>query len=390
MFAGYSGDQPTDILHFVSTFQVKTDTKWLLTLAHHLDPTNHRMSIACFYEGGPLQDCFEAEGVRTFNLESPCESDPRAIIRAKQLIDRLRPDVVHTHLLRADIFAGAAARWAGVSTILSTVCAIGAFRRSRRRRTDYLLDRVSASLPTHILAVSEAVKRDCIDRCRVDPEDVTVIHTGVDQPEKSDVDAGRQLRRRWGIGRDQALVVTVGRLSYEKGIDVLIDAAVFVHQSSPEVRFVVVGNGPEESELQRRIDDRNLRGVVRLVGFLDDIWPALLAADIFCMPSKSEGMPNAILEAMLVSCPIVATAVGGIPEAIEHEQNGLLVSQSDPGELAKTIQRLIDDPALSKRLGAAARETVEERFLASDVARRYAALYDRLAGIRREAYAVSR
>src|SRR5262249_27345171 len=162
-------------------------------------------------------------------LESPCENDPRAIIRAKQLIDRLRPDVVHTHLLRADIFAGAAARWAGTPAILSTVCAIGAFRRSRRRRTDYLLDRVSAVLPTQILAVSEAVKRDCIERCRVEPEDVTVIHTGVESPEQIDAESIRALRRAWRIGDDQPLVVSASRLSYEKGIDTLIDAAVRVH-----------------------------------------------------------------------------------------------------------------------------------------------------------------
>ena len=378
MSARNPNDRPINLLHFVSTFQVKTDTKWLLQLARYLNPSTHRLSMACFYESGPMQERFETAGVETFNLESPYEGDPRAILRAKRLIDRLKPDIVHTHLLRADVFAGTAARWAGVPVILSTAYAVGRFRRAKRRRSDCLLDRVSASLPTHVLAVSEAVKRDCVERLHADPEDVSVIHTGIDPPAQLDWESGRRMRRVWRIGDAQPLVVSVARLSYEKGIDTLIDAAGIVHQASPEARFVVVGNGPDEAELQRRIDARNVRGIIQLVGFMDDVWPALLAADVFCMPSKSEGMPNALLEAMTASRPIVATEVGGIPEVIEHETNGLLAPPAEPRRLADAIQRLITDPAAAERLGIEARKTVENRFLARDVAARYADLYDRL------------
>lgn len=389
MSTQFSQERPTRILHFVSTFRVKTDTKWLLQLARHLDPAHHRLSIACFYESGPMQKRFESLGIPTFNLESPHEGDPRAILRAKRLIDRLQPDIVHTHLLRADIFAGTAARWAGIPVILSTVYAVGHFRRSRRRRTDFLLDRVSASLPTHILAVSEAVKRDCIDRLHLEPENVTVVHTGIEPPMQFDPESGRQMRERWRIGPDQPLVVTIARLSYEKGIDTLIDAAAILHQSLPDARFVVVGDGPDERDLQRRIEARSVRGIVQLVGFTDDIWPALLAADVFCMPSKSEGMPNALLEAMAASRPIVANAVGGIPEAISHEANGLLCPPADPRSLADAIRRIISDRPLTARLGNEARTTIESRFLARDVAGRYAALYDRLLKTTRGEHAAS-
>src|SRR5262245_49526082 len=100
-----------EILHFVSTFEIKTDTKWLLQVARYLDRDRFRLSVACFYSGGPMQAEFEALGIRTHNLESPREQDPRAVFRAKRLILANKPDVVHTHLLRADLFGGMAARW---------------------------------------------------------------------------------------------------------------------------------------------------------------------------------------------------------------------------------------------------------------------------------------
>jgi len=371
-------ERPTRVLHFVSTFQVKTDTKWLLQLARHFRPENISFSIACFFESGPMQEQFEAAGISTFNLDSPHESDPRAILRAKRLIDRIGPDIVHTHLLRADIFAGTAARWAGVPVILSTIYAVGRFRRSRRRRADFLLDRVSASLPTHVLAVSEAVKRDCVERLHLEESDVTVIHTGIDPPAQFDLERGRRMREHWRVGPDQPLVAAVARLSYEKGIDTLIDAAAILHQTMPSVRFVVVGDGPDEHDLQRRIDARNVRGIVQLAGFTDDVWPALLAADVFCLPSKSEGMPNALLEAMAASRPIVASNVGGIPEAIAPETNGLLFTPAYPRSLADSLRRIIADRPLALRLGQEARRTVESRFRARDVAARYTDLYDRL------------
>lgn len=376
--AGPSSPGAREILHLVSTFQIKTDTKWIHQLARHFDRPDWRLTIACFFEGGPMQDRFEALGIRTYNLDCPAERDPRAVLRAKELIDRIRPDIVHTHLLRADLFGSMAARWAGVPVILSTVYGIGVFRRDKKRRSDQLLDLACAALPTHTLAVSHAAKRDCVERLGMDPSDITVIHTGVDPPGRIDVHRAAELRRNWQVGDDQSLILTVARLSREKGIDTLIDAAAILHRQRPHARVVVVGDGVDRTSLDARVRSRGLTGVVRLVGFLDDIWPALAAADVFCLPSRSEGMPNALLEAMAVGRPVVATSVGGIPEAIEDERNGLLVPPAKPHLLSAALTRLIDNKQDAVRFAEAARQTIEQKFLASAAAARYANLYDTL------------
>lgn len=381
-----SDASPRELLHLVSTFQTKTDTKWLLQIARYLDGTAFRLSAACFYEGGPVRDQLEALGVRTFNLDMRSEHDPRAIIRVRNLIRELGSEIVHTHLLRADLYGGAAARWAGVPVIVSTAYAIGQYRRERRRRTDPLLDAACAALPRHVVAVAEAVKRDCVERLRMTPDRISVIHTGIDPPPPIDPARPVAFRSKLGIPSDAPLVVTLARLSYEKGIDVLIDTAALLARTHPSARIVVVGDGPDRPALETRIRECGVRETILLAGFCQDVWPAVAAADVACLPSLSEGMPNVLLEAMALGRPIVATTVGGIPEAITDGENGLLVEPKNAEQLAATLARLIDDRSLADRLGTAGRRTVEERFLARDVVARYAALYTSLLAERREAH----
>jgi len=380
------GSRPCRVLHLVSTFQIKTDTKWLEQIARTLDRRRFHLSAACFYGGGPIRDRLDALGVRTWNLKVPGACDPRAVLRARRLIAR-GYDIVHTHLLRADLLGGAAARLAGAPVVVSTAYAIGDYRRARRRRCDPWLDAACARLPTHVLAVCGAVRDDCVGRLGIRPERITVIHTGIDISDPVDAQAGRAFRRAWGIPAGAPLILTVARLSYEKGIDVLIDAAARVHAARPQARFVIVGDGPERKCLEGRIRDRGLDGVVRLAGFRADVRSILAAGDAFCLPSKSEGMPNALLEAMAAGLPVVAAAVGGVPEVITSGRDGLLVEPRNPRALADALVSAIDDPAGRIRLGRAARRTIDERFGARDVVRRYERLYERLLDVEKRPHA---
>ena len=125
-------------------------------------------------------------------------------------------------------------------------------------------------------------------------------------------------------------------------------------------------------------DDLSVSALPATGTILDDVGPALSAADLFCLPSHSEGMPNALLEAMAAGRPICATAVGGVPEAIADGRSGLLVRPADPGALAGGLIRLMDDPTFARRLAVGAKQTAERRFSALRVARRYQNLYEQL------------
>ena len=273
---------PCHVAHFVSTFAIKTDTKWLVQLARHTDRDAFRLSAVCFYDGGPVQEQLEALGVHTVNLNVRGERDPRALLRARKFLDELRPDIVHTHLLRADLIGGAAARWAGVPVIVSTVYAMGEFRREKRRRSDRFLDAACARLTSHTIAVSQAVAEDLIERKLVDQEDISIIHTGVETPPAVEPSHRMKLRRGLGVADDAPLILTVARLSYEKGLDTLIDAMAILHPAHRQMRFVIVGEGKDRARLSERIEQLGLGGVVNLVGFMPDVWPTLAAADVVC------------------------------------------------------------------------------------------------------------
>jgi glycosyltransferase involved in cell wall biosynthesis len=150
-------------------------------------------------------------------------------------------------------------------------------------------------------------------------------------------------------------VITVANLRREKGHDVLLDAAAIVSREFPDAHFDIVGAGPELEALNARAESLGLAGVVSFAGHSEDVLARLATADLFVLPSRSEAFPNAVLEAMAMGLPTIASAVGGLLELIEHQQSGVLVLPDDPRALAREISALMANPAKAARLGAAAR-----------------------------------
>lgn len=370
---------PIRVLHVVSTFEVKTDTKWLHTLLPHFDRRRVVPAIACMYGGGAMRQQFASLGIETADFDAPAEISLAAINRAYRYIRRGRFDLVHTHLLRADLYAGLAARLAGTKSVVSTVYAIGQFRRWKRRRLDGLLDQLIRLWPTHVLAVSQAVKVDCVGRLRWPESRVSVIHTGI-EPNGFGPDpmARRRIRAEWGLNDATPLIVTLARLNYEKGLPTLIDAAGLLNRRHPSAVTVIVGDGPIADELRGLIAAAGVSDCVRLAGFRHDVSDVLAAADVFCLPSYMEGLPNALLEASAAGVPVVATRVGGIPELVLADQTGLLVAPRRADQLAEAIGRLLSDRQLAGRLADAARRRIETEFSVETAADKYQALYEAL------------
>ena len=363
-------ERPVRILHFVSTFAGKTDTRWLVQLLGALDDDRFESHIAAMYGPEAVRTAFEQAGAQTYTINAPRAVSPLALWRCWRLIRRVRPDIVHTHLLRSDLYGAAAARLAGVPAVLTSKYALGQYSRATRR------------LSTHALAVSEAVRSDLVERLGWDAQRVSTIHTGYDFEAAPTIDpeARARLRALWSVPLAAPVVVALARLSYEKGLDVLIRAARLVRRQIPEARFVIAGEGPLRAELERLISELDLTGTVLLAGWQPDVRAVLSAADLFAMPSHMEGMPNAVLEAHAAELPVVASAVGGLVEVVEHEVTGLLVPPADPEALAAALLRLISDQRLARRMAADGRQRAAERFGLAPVTRRYEELYDRLVG----------
>jgi glycosyltransferase involved in cell wall biosynthesis len=222
-----------------------------------------------------------------------------------------------------------------------------------------------------LVAVSDGARKSYLETGWDRPERVVTIHNGIalaPQP-----GAGRAVREELGLAADDLVVATVSAMRPEKAHDVTLAAIERV----PGVRLLVVGDGPGRAEVERAaaaLGDR-----VVLAGYRADVMAMLDAVDILVNPSRSDAFPSALLEAMAAGVPVVASAVGGIPEMVDDGVTGLLVdSPPRPDAVAEAVGRLAEDPELRRRLGAGARDRFEARFSADRWAARLRELYEQV------------
>ena len=322
-------------------------------------------------EGSDAQ-ALERGGVRVLTLDQrgPVLLTPRAWARLYALMARESIDVVHAHMPRASVPGALLARLARVPVVVSHEH--GSALEGKRLRT--FLDReVVARLSTTMIAVSEWDRRNLIAHERIPAELIRVLANGIDSNEATA--PGRpELTRTAGV----QLIGAVGRLYPEKGYAYLIEAVALLRDSGYGVHCVILGEGPQAGELGALIERLGVGDQVQLLGRRDDVGSVLRELDVAVLCSIREGSPLAMLEYMAAGAPIVATAVGGVPELIDDGVHGLLVAGADPRALRDGIARLLDDRALAERLGAAARARRAAEFDLDGLMRRVEELYDEL------------
>jgi glycosyltransferase involved in cell wall biosynthesis len=289
-----------------------------------------------------------------------------AAYRISTVLRRHAPALVHCHTGRANWLGGVAARWARVPA-LST-------RRMDRHvshglRTRWLYRR----LLRRVAAISPAVARR-LREAGVPPERISLIWSAVD-PERLQPTATRQaLRARLDAAPDTACLLVAANLVNRKGVDVLL-AAYAALASRECTELWIAGDGPERASLEAAATRLGVADRVRFLGHRSDVPDLLEACDVFVLPSRLEGLGVAALEAMARSRPVVASAVGGLAETVLAEETGLLVPPGDAAALAAALERLLADPALGQRLGAAGTARVAEHFLAEQMVDGYESLY---------------
>lgn len=210
------------------------------------------------------------------------------------------------------------------------------------------------------------------------PTRIVRISNGVDHRRFVPTDEATRRARQAALGAAGPVLTFVGRLHAQKDVATLLHAAARLRAERPGIHVLLVGEGPEKESLRVLALGHGLKDQVTFAGAVADVIPYLDATDVFVHPSRAEGMPGALLEAMACGLPCVATRIGGTADVITDGEDGLLVPPGDVRSLEAAIARLLEDPALARRLGARARATVEARFTMAGVAQQYAALYKAL------------
>lgn len=347
---------------FITSFRPGGTERQMTELIRRLDRDRFDVKVACFHrEGAWLPRVEESAPVTAFPIRGFARpATVRQAAAFARWCRRHRIRIVQACDLYANVFALPAAALAGVPL------RIGSRRELNPDKTDaqIALQRHAYRCARAVVANSPAAQGQ-LEREGVPAGRIRVIPNGVAVERFTPVPGVRPVRT----------ILTVANLRKEKAHDILLRAAALLAPSHPDLTFVIAGDGPRAAELRALSAALGLSQCVRFLGHVEDV-PALLGgAQAFVLPSISEAFPNAAIEAMAAGLPVVASAVGGLLDLVDHERTGLLVTPSDPNALAGAIEMLVANPARAARLGAAAREDVAQRYSFDRMVRSFEDLY---------------
>ncbi len=248
---------------------------------------------------------------------------------------------------------------------------------TRRTPLYYWVDRVCLPRYEKVICVSEDLRQRCLE-CGVPAGRCVLIENGIDTEEFSRRLGIGEARQRLGVNAGRFLLGGVGRLSPEKGFDLLIRAVAELVRDGLDVGLLIAGEGDERSRLEALIEELGLAERVKLLGYCADTRELYQALDVYVLSSLREGLPNVLLEAMALEVPVVATRIAGVPRLVCDGENGVLVEAGDVAALAAAVRRLAGDPGLRSRLGQAGRGTIEEGYSFAVRMRKIRQVYDEL------------
>ncbi len=353
----------------LKTYGMGGAERLVLELKPHM-PDVEVLPVAVAAEPTDLVPAFEARGLDPRTLGARTALDVRWVLALRKLIKQEQPDLVHLHLP----LVGVGGRFASLGTATPVVYTEHSLWDAYRPITRWA-NAATLGMNDVTIAVSQQVERSIryplLGRGRRRPR-VTVIRNGIDVVRIQE-DA-RPVRQRIVPSGSFGMI---GSLERVKGPDLLLQAAVLLARRFPDRRCVFVGDGSMGSELRQRANVLAPRNI-DFLGRRDDERRVMAQLDVVVAPSRIEGLPLALLEAMALGRPVVATRVGGIPDLIENEVTGLLVPSDDPAAIANAVGRLFTEAELAGRLGRAARESILESWDARRSARLHADLYTSL------------
>jgi len=337
----------------------------------------HRMLLAC-HPQSELAKRAERDRIEVWCLPFRRPIDPRLTRQVHHLLTRERVELVNTHSSVDSWVASLAARTARVPVVRTRHLSVPL-------KKDPFSRLVYWTLCDRIVTTGEAIRRLFLEELRLDPSKVISIPTGVDlrQLDPHAVDE-KEVRQELGVEATTPLIGTVAVLRSWKGHRFFLEAVPVILRKVPSARFLIVGDGPQGGNIERWIRELGLAQAVMMLGHREDIPEVLAALDIVVSASTAaEGVPQALLQALAMRRPVVATRVGAVPEVIRHEETGLLVPPGDPAALAAAITSLLSDPHRGAALGMAGRRLVEKEFTVEVMLERLEVLYAEMFALRR-------
>ena len=366
-----------DVLHLIDTYRIGGPGKTIINSAKFIDPAGYRVHVGAFTRTQPGFDEFSsavrAAGIPFLDLPERRRIEPGHVGLIRRYVREHGIRIVHPHGYRTDVLAYLATRGLPVAVVTTHH---GWIRNNSRQE---FMARMALQV-CRLLDGVEVVSRRLLDELPgtvVRDGRAEVVHNAIVLGDYAPAGVGPEVRRDLGLPADAEVLGVVGRLSVEKGCLDMIAAFDILAASRPRVHLAFAGEGPQLAELKGRAAQSPAGDRIHFVGYQASVRRFYEAIDVLVSPSHTEGISNAILEGMVVGCPIVATRVGGTPELVEDGSSALLVESQRPTDLAAAIARVLAEPGLAPALVDGAKRRVEGEFAFPARMRKEEAFYQR-------------
>lgn len=369
------------ILHIIPTLDRGGAEKQLALLAAGLPREEFDVHVACLTRGGPREAELRAAEIPVTIIGKRWKFDPSAYSRLKAHIRSLRPDIVHTWLFAANAYGRRAALATGVKTIVAGERSVDPWKQWWHWLIDRRLARRTARFVTNSTGV-----RNFYASHGIAAEKFVVIPNGIDVPPPlSSIDETAKQRDREALLRDlqlpsdARLLIAVGRLWPQKNYKHLLWTMCLLKEIRHDTHLLIVGEGPQRWRLGRYRRQVQIEDRVHLIGERNDVARLLTHAESFLSASQYEGQPNAMMEAMAAGLPVIASDIAGHRDLVIPGETGYLTPLGDKAEMARWVNRLLDDHTLAATMGAAGRSRMQADFSVANMIARHAQLYRELA-----------
>ncbi|MGB8658008.1 MAG: glycosyltransferase [Candidatus Zixiibacteriota bacterium] len=344
------------ILHLITELEPAGAENLLLNIVRNLDSNRFYLVVGYIYGPGTLAAEIKRAGIKVIDFSRGGKIDPWLLIRLFLLITREKVEIVHTHLVHASIIGRIAAKLAGVKTIITT--RHYAYEQ-KEKSLIYWLERKTARFNRFTIAVSQAVGDYLVRNENYNDQKVAVIHNAVDL-KVFDSNATSEI----SLSHDGYLIASVGRLHPQKGYETLLKSMPQVVKEFPSVKLIIIGDGIQRKYLEELCFDLGISEHVTFLGrkTSTEVLGLLKNIDLFVLASNWEGFGIALIEAMALSKPVVATKVEGVCEIVEDGHTGFLVPPAQPQMLSWSIIQLLKNRPLAEKMGINGREKVVTMF----------------------------
>lgn len=356
--------QPIRVVYFLNSVIRGGAEEHLLSLLTHLDGTQFEPTVVCPSALISLMKTdFKRIGVEFCEMNIRSWTSIKDIAKFIKLLRKKRPDIVHSHLFFAGMFANPIAKFAGVPVTIETAHVREVWRKGPIK-TCYLIDRFFSLFTDKIIAVSNAVANYLITVKGLNSQKIQVIYNGKDLRKfNPDVNPNAlQMKRKFSLNKATGIIGVIGRLNFQKGHSYFLEAVPHVLAKTPGVKFLIVGDGELRKELEILAERLGILQSVIFAGFQKEIPEIISILDILVLPSLFEGLPLVAIEGSAMAKPVIVTNVDGSPEVIKHQETGIVVPPRDPFALAQAMLNLLRDKERAKRYGENGRVFVRERF----------------------------